>query len=292
MTADSLSTEQAAVLKVLAYYDCFDFPLTRQELEVLLQDPAREETIDLALRGLIDQRAIEEVIVDPECNSEPQGEETVPDPAPPENKARDLERYYLLAPDATQGGETSVSTKTAALVERRRQGEATASTLWPTITKQSSLIARFPFVRAVALSGSLSKGTHFAGDDVDFFLITSAKRVWTCRLLLMLYKRIALKGSHDHFCINYLVSESQLAVPDKNLFTATEIAWLVPMNGHALLQRFVNANDWMSAHLPRCPSRIDDQRVPWRRPWHRSQEHDSERQKPAAGETSRSGPRL
>jgi hypothetical protein len=120
----------------------------------------------------------------------------------------------------------------------------------PRALARSRLIARFPFVRGVCLSGTISKGVMGPGDDVDFFVITAPSRVWLCRALLMTFKRVALLGSHRLFCVNYLMSEDQLAVPDRNLFTATEIAWLRPTVGQLPYRRFVAANAWVSEFFP------------------------------------------
>lgn len=145
-------------------------------------------------------------------------------------------------------------------VERRLEGQRAAAVLWPKVRERCRWIDRFPFVRAVAVSGSLSKGVHFPGDDVDFFLVTSAGRVWTCRLLLMLFKRVALLGSRRLFCINYLVDESALQIPDRNRFTAAEVTWLVPMLGHQTMSEFFRANAWVEELMPRWTDGFADRR--------------------------------
>lgn len=132
----------------------------------------------------------------------------------------------------------------------RLAGEREAAAIAAKAERRGRFIARFPFVRAVALSGTLSKGVRRAGDDVDFFVLTAPGRVWLCRGLLMLFKKVFLLDSHEMFCINYLVAEDALEIPDRNLFTATEIAWLRPVAGGELLDAFVRANGWSRDWLP------------------------------------------
>lgn len=138
----------------------------------------------------------------------------------------------------------------AAQVEERRACERRAEATLPRALRRSRLIARFPFVRGVALTGTLSKGVFHDGDDVDFFVVTAKDRVWVCRTLLMLFKKVVLLDSHRFFCVNYLLAEDALVVPDRNAFTAAEVAWLKPLAGGAAFAEFYRANPWVSSFLP------------------------------------------
>jgi hypothetical protein len=144
-----------------------------------------------------------------------------------------------------------------AQVDERRAGEARARRLHARVRRRARLIGRFPFVRAVALSGTLSKGVLGLDDDVDFFVITTPGRLWLCRALLMGFKKTVLFNSHRLFCVNYLVDEQQLAIPERNRFTATEIAWLRPLVGPGPARAFFDANPWVSEFLPNW-RRADD----------------------------------
>jgi hypothetical protein len=138
----------------------------------------------------------------------------------------------------------------AELVSERAQAEVRAAAVLPLARRRARLIARFPFVRSVAISGSLSKGVFGPHDDVDFFVVTTPGRVFSCRAMLMAFKRIAFLGSHRYFCVNYLMAEDSLALPDRNLFTATEVAWLRPMVGGAHYQALLDANGWVRDVFP------------------------------------------
>lgn len=139
-------------------------------------------------------------------------------------------------------------------VEKRRVAERHAAEVWPRAESRGRFIARFPWVRAVAISGTLSKGVFHPGDDADFFVITQPGRLWLTRALLMGFKKTVLFNSRQLFCVNYLVDCHCLEVPDHNEFTAAEIAWLRPVSGRQLLVEFARANDWTETFLPnwRC----------------------------------------
>jgi len=116
--------------------------------------------------------------------------------------------------------------------------------------KKAELIANFPFVRAVMVSGSLSKGYMDENSDLDFFIVTAPNRLWVARTLLVLYKRIFLRNSHKHFCVNYFVDARHLEIEEKNLFTATELVTLIPLQNQKCYQALLSANQWYNRFFP------------------------------------------
>ena len=124
-------------------------------------------------------------------------------------------------------------------------------------TRWSRYIARFPYVRGVAVSGTLSKGVMKEGDDLDYLVFTEPNRVWLCRLLLMGFKKIFLLNSHHRFCINYLLAADRLEIPDHDVFTATEIASLLPTVNPSIHDRFLKANSWVEEYFPNWDPRCD-----------------------------------
>ena len=135
-------------------------------------------------------------------------------------------------------------------IERRVKGNEQAEKYLPIAQKQAKLISRFPFVRAVLASGSLSKGYMDEKSDIDFFIITAPYRLWIARTLLVLYKRLFLGGSHKHFCVNYFVDEDHLEIEEKNLFTATELATVLPLCGAEQYKSLINKNAWVRDFFP------------------------------------------
>lgn len=116
--------------------------------------------------------------------------------------------------------------------------------------KYSRFIASFPFVRGVSVSGSLSKGTMDKNGDIDYFIITEPGRLWVARTLLVLYKKIFLLNSKKYFCVNYFIDAERLTIPDRNLFVATEIAFLRPMVNRKLYEEFFRSNKWVNLMYP------------------------------------------
>ncbi len=116
--------------------------------------------------------------------------------------------------------------------------------------KYAKLIGSFPFIRAVSISGSLSKGTMDKNGDIDYFIVTEPGRLWIARTMLVLFKKFFLLNSKKYFCVNYFIDTERLSIPDRNLFVATEIAFLQPMVNNELHEEFIRANHWVSLFYP------------------------------------------
>jgi hypothetical protein len=115
----------------------------------------------------------------------------------------------------------------------------------------SNLLYKFPYVRAVGISGSLSK--YFADEnaDIDYFIITKANRLWIARTLLHLFKKNPfLKNRNKYYCMNYFIDEAGLLIEEKNIYTATELITLIPMAGNGILKSFFETNSWSHNYFP------------------------------------------
>lgn len=146
-------------------------------------------------------------------------------------------------------------------VARRLEGNRLADKRLQTAVNYARLIANFPYVRAVFISGSLSKHVMKPDSDIDFFIITEPGRLWACRAFLTLFKKVFLGDSYRNFCLNYFIDSKSLEIPDKNIFTATEIAFLIPMYNHRLYQEFMASNQWLRAEFPNLSYRPENVRI-------------------------------
>ncbi len=143
------------------------------------------------------------------------------------------------------------------LVKRRLDGNDLAARRMKSAHRFSKLVASFPFVKAVMLSGSISKGFMDDKSDIDFFIITQLERLWIVRAALAVFRRIFLLNSHRNLCTNYFIDTNNLSIPDRNYFTAIELCTLVPMYGSETIKDFQDANAWVKEFLPGCGKRTD-----------------------------------
>ncbi len=157
-----------------------------------------------------------------------------------EQKIFALGAYYAVVPDSS-------------IVPRREEGNRIAVKKMKKASWMAKLISKFPFVRGVMVSGSLSKGYMEEDSDVDYFIVTKTGRLWVSRTLLILFKKIVLLNSRKYFCVNYFVDEEHLDIEEKNLFTATELVTLLPLYGKQQYDDLVANNQWAWEYYPQHP---------------------------------------
>lgn len=148
------------------------------------------------------------------------------------------------------GGFYSLSNNQKA-IDRRIRGNEEAKIWLKKSRRFSRLISWFPFVRGISLSGSLSKGFVDEDPDIDYFIITKPNRLWIARTFLIGFKKIFLLNSYKYFCLNYFVTQDNMEIEEKNLFTATEIATMIPVFGNHVKKSFFESNQWIQEFFPK-----------------------------------------
>jgi hypothetical protein len=149
-----------------------------------------------------------------------------------------VEDYYTL-----RGREENVET-------RRRRAQV-AMRLWRKATRYGQIIASLPFVRMVAVTGSLAMNNADEGKDIDFMIVTEPGHLWTCRALTLLVTRIA-KLEGVHLCPNYLVTTNALALEERSLYVAHELGQMVTLSGMEIYAEMRRLNSWMADYLPKA----------------------------------------
>jgi hypothetical protein len=136
------------------------------------------------------------------------------------------------------------------LVTKRRERWVAAQTLWPRAIHYGQWVAALPFIRMVAVTGSLAVDNPRDGvDDIDYLIVTQPGRLWLCRALIILMVRYGhLRGVY--LCPNYLLSENVLYFEENNLFTAREMLQMVPLYGHEFYLKMREVNAWVTDYLP------------------------------------------
>jgi hypothetical protein len=155
------------------------------------------------------------------------------------------------------------------IAEVRNRRTAVGKELWPKAIRYGHILAHLPFVRMVCLTGALAVDNADFGTDIDYLLVTEPDRLWLCRAWsILLVRMAALNG--DIICPNYFLSERAIVLQQRNLYTAHEMAQMIPLSGFALYQRFRDLNRWTENYLPNAsePSwRTPEQKLvgrPWR----------------------------
>jgi hypothetical protein len=121
--------------------------------------------------------------------------------------------------------------------------------IWRKARRYTWWAARMPFVRMVAVTGALAVDNIGAVPDIDLLVVARDGRVWLCRRALILCVRLArLFG--DDLCPNYIVSEADLELDQRDFYTAHELAQMVPVTGEAVYRKMLGVNAWAARYLP------------------------------------------
>jgi hypothetical protein len=209
-----ISPLSASVLRILAYFDIFNYPLSAREIfEYCDHKDISFIELGVELSQLLASGYI--------------------------NEHRE---FYFLQNDP-------------GLVEKRLEANIISEKYLEKASRFSSIMAHFPFVRGICISGSLSKKNADHKADIDYFILTQPGRLWIARTLLVLFKKLFLLNSRKFFCVNYFVDTDHLEIPDRNIFTATEIVFLIPTYNLDNYRLFLEANAWTSRHYPNAHAR-------------------------------------
>jgi len=204
-----LYNREKSIIKVLAYFNVFEYPLNKEEIFNFLDMPCDKIAFEKALVYLCNQEVVHR-----------------------------HEEFYSLQQNSH-------------LIERRRKGNGLAIEQLKVADKISRFLYRFPYVKGIAVSGSLSKNYADEKSDIDFFIITAKNRLWIARTLMHIFKKLTfLTGRQHWFCMNYFVDESALEIKEKNIFTAVEVATVLPLQGETIFKDFINENKWVKDYFP------------------------------------------
>ena len=135
------------------------------------------------------------------------------------------------------------------IVETRNRRVEIAGRLWPKAARYGRIIAMLPFVRMVAVTGSLAMNNTDQGKDIDYMIVTAPNHLWTCRALSLLIARFA-KLEGVNICPNYLVTTNVLELNERSLYVAHELAQMIPLSGMEIYDEMRRLNGWMANYLP------------------------------------------
>lgn len=136
----------------------------------------------------------------------------------------------------------------ADLIATRARREAVSRDMLDRDRRILTMMTRLPFIRMVALSGSLAHLNAEGSADLDLFVITAPNRVWSVTLAVLALSRVF--GWRKHICLNYVVSERTMKIVPEDLFTANQIIHLRPVFGEKMFERFVKTNGFVRTHYP------------------------------------------
>jgi hypothetical protein len=136
-----------------------------------------------------------------------------------------------------------------AIVETRLYRESISARLWRKGLRYGRAIASLPFVRLVAVTGTLAVNNVEPGQDIDYLIVTAPHRVWLARLFVLAFVYLG-RLEKLTICPNYVFSSDVLAQFEPSFFAAHELAQMIPLFGLDTYQKLLEANAWAQAYLP------------------------------------------
>jgi hypothetical protein len=200
---------EQAIVNTVAYVDAFDYPLTTAEIHRYLI------RLSMTPEALADTLRFSNIVP---------------------RRLRRWGDYYMLP-----GRERIMNT--------RRERQQIAERIWPSAVHYGRLISRMPFVRMVAVTGSLAVNNVGPHEDVDYLIVTANDRLWLCRAFVILIVRWAARHGLE-ICPNYFLTERALELSTRNLYTAHELTQMVPLSGLPMYHTLRRRNAWTQEFLP------------------------------------------
>ncbi|MDD3486919.1 MAG: hypothetical protein PHF35_00875 [Candidatus Moranbacteria bacterium] len=207
---------QKNIIQTIIYYDILDFPLTSFEI----------------WKNLIGER---------KCSL---GEitETL-ESSELENRIEEYNGFYFL-----HGRKE--------LVAWRIQADKDAGLKFEIAEKAAKWLRFAPYVRMVALTGTLAMKNCEKDSDIDFFVVLEKGRIFTGRLLAtamthVLGRRRYGKKVKNRICLNYFVATDSLKIERQDLFAANEYTFVFLLFSGSAGRDFYRANfDWIKKFKP------------------------------------------
>ena len=135
-----------------------------------------------------------------------------------------------------------------ALLSERRLREARSCAFLSRHRRLLRLVCALPYVRMVALSGSIAHLNLEGDGDLDLFIVTRGRRVWSVTVAVVILAK--LMRQRRTVCANFVVADSQLTLEQQDLFTANQVIHLKPLVGQDVFRELLAANPFVARFYP------------------------------------------
>ena len=209
------------VLDTIIYYDVMDYPLTSFEVWKYLiekNDGAEVEKYSLA--------EIDKVLADELLN----------------RKVEEYKGFFFLR------GRKS-------LVEARLEKNKLANEKFKILHRVVFWLRMVPFVRMIAVTGSMAMKNTEKDSDIDLLVVLKHGKIFTGRTLFtamahLLGKRRYADKIENRVCLNYFITTRSLEIFLKDIFSASEYSFIVPVFGFRFFRKFQEKNAWIGKYKP------------------------------------------
>ncbi|HEX4347355.1 MAG TPA: hypothetical protein VHZ73_07265 [Vicinamibacterales bacterium] len=206
--AAALDAQELAIARSVVYASLFDYPLTLAQLRQTLIESAQTPSQILATYDRSDE--LQELVDYRDGFFFPRG------------------RYDL--------------------VNERRRREARSRQFLARYRPLLAIICGLPYVRMVALSGSIAHLNLEGSGDLDLFIVTRGRHVWSVTVASVLLSKLLRK--RRLLCANFVVADDRLVLDQQDLFTASQIIHLKPLVGQDVYRQLLAHNPFVKRFYP------------------------------------------
>ena len=212
---------EKAILKTLAFFDIFDYPLTLVEIYKWLYQPDKNYQLSDVSQFLDSENL--------------------------KDKISDKNGFYFL-----KGRERIIQTR----LERHQLAEKKFKIVLRTVKRLRWLV----FVKMIAVCNTAGYNNAMAKSDIDFFIIIKSGRLWWSRLVIILLTQLLGLRRHNkkianRICLSFYITEdhlnlSNIALPPADPYLVYWLATLAPIYDLNQANDFWQANNWLKGYLP------------------------------------------
>ncbi|MBU4284788.1 nucleotidyltransferase domain-containing protein [Patescibacteria group bacterium] len=230
----NLNLLEKSIITTITYYDVLDYPLTGFEVFKYLINPLHI----VELLGVVSDTEIEPIgkieLID------------VLEVLKNRNLSFYIEEkngFYFLKGN----GE---------IIKIRIERQKISDEMWKKTKKIVKWLQFIPYIKMVAVSGSLAMYNAKKESDIDLLIVAKNKRIWTARFMATLFFQIIGerrygKKTAGRFCLNHYIADESLKINFPSLYNAQTYAHLVPIleGEKGIYNKFQQENNWMNNYL-------------------------------------------
>jgi hypothetical protein len=135
-----------------------------------------------------------------------------------------------------------------------------------TAEKIADFLKIIPSVKMIGITGTLAVENAGKNDDIDLFIVTGRRLLWTTRFFVTLFVEIVglrrhpgQKNIKDTICLNMFLDEDHLGIPieERNIYTAHEVVQLKSIySRNCIFEKFLSENRWVRKFLPNSMQKV------------------------------------
>ncbi len=216
---------EKSIIKTLAFFDIFDYPLTEWEIFKWLYKPGSLVSLADVRRTLAGSQFLA-------------------------GKVSRAEGFYSLA-----GRED--------IYLLRKANNNLVDAKFKKVVRLVKLYRYLPFVRMIAICNSMAYSNANRDSDIDLFIIARRGQIWLARfftivVIKLLGQRPQNKNRQDTFCLSYFIDEDYLDVGHtrlhkEDIYYPYWVSQLLPIyDPDNLYKKFLEANHWYREYLPQA----------------------------------------